>query len=182
MGEGGGLLTQGAYDDAAGADADRRRVRSVGPGQMLVTTDPEEVLAAYGLGSCIAVLGYEPKAGVGGLLHALLPQSCPGEGDAAKFADTGIRLLVGEMERLGSDRDATAWYLVGGADVLQGSKTTAGLNIGRGNVAMAESVMREEGMAIRSREVGGSVARTVRLSMRDGTVTVTPVGGDEQTL
>lgn len=157
-------------------------MRSVGLGQMLVSGDPRDVLVAHGLGSCVAVVGYEPKARVGGLLHALLPRGRPGQRDAARFVDTGIRLLVTEMERLGADRGATAWYLVGGADMLQRSITSADLRIGKGNVAMAESVMREEGMVVRSREVGGSVGRTVRLRIRDGTVTVRPVGGEERTL
>jgi chemotaxis protein CheC len=40
---------------------------------LMIETVPDEVLVAYGLGSCVAVCLYDPAARVGGMLHALLP-------------------------------------------------------------------------------------------------------------
>ena len=36
---------------------------------------PGDVLVTYALGSCIAVIIYDPVASVGGLLHYMLPDS-----------------------------------------------------------------------------------------------------------
>ena len=49
-------------------------VKSAGLGQIVTSRHPEETLIAYGLGSCVGIIGYDPVALVGGLLHALLPQ------------------------------------------------------------------------------------------------------------
>ena len=56
-----------------------------------------DVIITHALGSCIAVCIYDPMAGVGGMLHFLLPEARINPGAAkqqpAVFADTGIPLL-----------------------------------------------------------------------------------------
>lgn len=46
----------------------------VGVGDCRVTDEPVE-LVTYALGSCIAVVVWDPVAKVGGLLHFMLPDS-----------------------------------------------------------------------------------------------------------
>jgi len=38
-----------------------------------VSTDPEELLVTYALGSCMGVCLYDPAIPIGGMLHCLLP-------------------------------------------------------------------------------------------------------------
>ena len=69
----------------------------VGVGDMKVSSNPEDVLATYSLGSCIGLIIYDPVVSVGGLLHYMLPESSL-DGNKAKknpymFGDTGIPLL-----------------------------------------------------------------------------------------
>lgn len=72
----------------------------VGVADMKVSNHPGELLVTHALGSCIALAVYDPKAGVGGILHYLLPDSSLDFLKAQKhpyiFADTGIPRLFKE--------------------------------------------------------------------------------------
>jgi len=45
----------------------------IGVGDCQVSRNPEDCLVTYALGSCIAVIIYDPIAHVAGMLHYLLP-------------------------------------------------------------------------------------------------------------
>jgi len=47
----------------------------VGVGDMGVSNNPQITLSTYALGSCVAVVAYDPVAKAGGLLHLMLPDS-----------------------------------------------------------------------------------------------------------
>ena len=66
-------------------------------GDMIVSDNMDDVLVAYGLGSCVAVCLYDPVIKVGGMLHALLPS--PPNGDSqpknpAKFVDQLVKKRI----------------------------------------------------------------------------------------
>ncbi len=65
----------------------------VGVGDYKISTSPLEVLVTYSLGSCLGVAAYDPRAGVGGLLHFMLPDSRinaeKARAQPAMFADNG---------------------------------------------------------------------------------------------
>ena len=73
---------------------------------MVVSADPEDVLVAYGLGSCVAICLYDPLARVGGMLHALLPTLGKNNNIAhtpTKFVEQGVPLLVNALVALGAN-------------------------------------------------------------------------------
>ena len=158
------------------------RVRSAGLGQLVVSVSPEEVLVAYGLGSCVGVVGYDAQKRVAGLLHALLPQHRNGEENLAKFVDTGVPLLLQEMERMGALRRSITWYVVGGAQMLRLPGASTEFNIGAKNAEMAQLVMAREGLTPKAVDTGGNSGRTVKVRVRDGTVTVRTLGQSERRL
>ncbi len=176
------LASSGLSGGAPAALLGDESVKSAGLGQIVASGDPGDTLVAYGLGSCVGVVGFDPGTKVGGLLHALLPQHRPGEENLAKFVDTGIPRLVLEMERLGARRRGIIWYLVGGAEMLRMPGMTAQFNIGSKNSAMAQSVMAREGLPVRALDLGGSSGRTVKLSIQDGKVMVRTLGQGERAL
>jgi len=47
----------------------------VGVADVAVSSNPEDTLITYSLGSCIGVVIYDPAAKVAGLLHYMLPES-----------------------------------------------------------------------------------------------------------
>ena len=69
----------------------------VGMSDMRVSNDTKDVLITYSLGSCIGIAVHDPMAGVGGILHFMLPDSSLDRAKALKnpfiFADTGIPAL-----------------------------------------------------------------------------------------
>ena len=50
-----------------------REVLVAGIGEMVITTNPNAALIAYGLGSCVALSMWDPMACVAGLAHFMLP-------------------------------------------------------------------------------------------------------------
>ena len=70
----------------------------VGISDCKTSSDADAVLTTYALGSCIAVVVYDPVTRIGGLLHYMLPESSIEPAKAAQnpwmFADTGIPDLL----------------------------------------------------------------------------------------
>ena len=96
--------------------SDQRRI-SVGIGQIAVSNDPNEVLVAYGLGSCVGVSFYDPATRSGGLLHVLLPDSEGRASDGkepARYADWGVAALLGELTRRGASKASLVIKVAGG--------------------------------------------------------------------
>ena len=94
----------------------------VGVADLAVTADREATLITHALGSCIGVTVYDPIAGVGGMLHFMLPNSKLGRDKAdmnpAMFADTGIPLLFKECYRLGAAKHRIMVCAAGAAEVI----------------------------------------------------------------
>ena len=79
----------------------------VGMGDMLASNNPQCTLVTHSLGSCVGVVIYDPTVRVGGMLHAMLPDSNISAERAASrpfmFVDTGLpALLKPQMARRAS--------------------------------------------------------------------------------
>lgn len=92
-----------------------RRV-AVGIGELVVLADPTALLVALGLGSCVAVIAHSREPLLGGLLHFMLPASVEqhDHSNAARYADTGIRELLRQLQAVGADLRHTEFKLAGG--------------------------------------------------------------------
>lgn len=143
----------------------------VGVGDGKVTNIREDMLTTYALGSCVAVMTHDATAGVGGLLHLMLPDSALNTQKAAErpcmFADTGLRELLAAAQRLGADRKRTTVWLAGGAQVLANADV---FNIGKRNYQAVRKLLWREGLIVRGEEVGGTQSRTVRLDVATGQI------------
>ena len=42
---------------------------------MRISNNPEDVLVTYSLGSCVAIVLYDPYKKIGGMIHVMLPDS-----------------------------------------------------------------------------------------------------------
>jgi len=149
----------------------------VGIGEYKVTDDPSAVLITYSLGSCIAVVVYDPVVKVGGMLHLMLPESdinpLRAEERPGMFADTGIPLLLQECERLGADKKRLQVKVAGGGEMLDSSGF---FQIGKRNYAATRRILWQHGLMIRRQDVGGNANRTVSLEMATGKVKVSGDG------
>lgn len=141
----------------------------VGMGDGKVTNNREDVLTTYALGSCIAVITHDATAGVGGLLHLMLPDSKLDANKAAvrpwMFADSGLRELFSALQRLGCNLKRTNIWLAGGAQVLSNADV---FNIGKRNCQAVRKLLWQQGLIVRGEDVGGNKSRTVRLDVATG--------------
>jgi len=145
----------------------------IGIGDCAVSDSPETSLVTYALGSCIAVLIHDPIARVGGLLHYMLPDSNLDKAKAnvrpAMFADTGIPLLFHQAYGLGAVKANLIVAVFGGAQVMDANET---FNIGKRNHLALRKIFWRAGILARCEDVGGVLARTVRLDIADGQITL----------
>jgi chemotaxis protein CheD len=155
----------------------------VGVGGLAVSNNQSMVLATYSLGSCIGVTIYDPVARVGGLLHAMLPDSSINMAKAteqpAMFVDTGLPALFRAAYELSVLKHRVHICVAGGAQFLDKSGF---FNIGQRNYACLMDVLRKHGLVIKAEQVGGTVSRTVHLSLATGEVRLKTSGEASETV
>lgn len=154
---------------------------AVGLGECKVSRNIEEVLVAYGLGSCVGIGMYDPQLRLAGLLHAVLPISPNGVAErSAKYVTSGIEILLDEMIKAGAIPSRIIVRMAGGANMLTAPGFSKTFNIGTRNVETAHEVLKQHRLRLVSEEVGGTIGRTVRLYVYDGRMTIRTVGNQER--
>ena len=151
------------------AVSDTKRV-SVGIGQLAISTDPKEILVAYGLGSCIGVSVYDPGAKVAGLLHVLLPESggkVPSEKEPGRFADSGIDVLIRQVAEAGGVPRRLVVKLAGGASVL-GAANAEKFKIGERNAEAINERLKRHGLSVVASDLGCVKGRTLEVHPASG--------------
>lgn len=150
-----------------------RKQLVVGMGDMLTSNDSQAVLVTYSLGSCVGVAAYDPVARVGGLLHAMLPDSIINLERATSrpymFVDSGLPALFHAIYALGGVKSRLVVKLAGGAEFLDEKQI---FRIGVRNVEATLAMLERNGVAIGARETGGRESRTVRLDLTNGNFTI----------
>ena len=144
--------------------------RIVGIAQMAICRAPER-LACLGLGSCVAVILYDPSLRIAGIVHVLLPKApanCPTD---EKYADTGTRKLIKEMMALGAAKERLVAKLVGGAQMFPSLNLSIS-DIGKANCQEVRNALREFGIVIVAEDVEGSRGRSAHLNSETGKVVV----------
>ncbi len=153
----------------------------VGLGEIAVTNSPEATLVSLGLGSCVCVTVYDPKSGVAGMAHIVLPDSGGNEKrQTPKFADVAIPALFDQMVKAGATTTGLVVKLAGGAQMMQAKAPGASpINIGERNIEAVKALLQKAKCRVSAEDLGGTQGRTVRLSVGTGKVTVAVAGGDQ---
>ncbi len=155
----------------------------IGLGEMQVTTRQSAVLSCIGLGSCIAVCMYDHVFKVGGMVHVVLPQHDGlSDNNYAKYANTGVPLLVHELLRQGACRPRIHVKIGGGAQMSLAPGLKSTFRTGERNLEAVKEALAKEGLPLVSADVGGAKGRTVRLYMNSGRTTVKTAGDEEREL
>lgn len=147
-----------------------KAAKTVGIAQMAICRAPEQ-LSCLGLGSCVAVVVYDPTTKIGGIVHVLLPQApnpceCP-----EKYADTGTRKLVLEMIANGANKEKLVAKLVGGAQMFPGMNLYV-MDIGKQNAMEARRTLRELGIRIVAEDLEGNRGRSAHFDPETGRIVV----------
>lgn len=137
--------------------------------------DDGTLLVTSGLGSCVAVAVCDVDAGVGGLLHAMLPEADGPVDKPAKYVDSGLDEMLSAMARLGASPDNLTAKLAGGSAMLD---LSIGDGVGARNVAAAERALADADVELLAAETGGDSGRSVSFSPTSGDVTIDRVDAE----
>jgi len=141
----------------------------VGIAEYEVTTNGA-ALTTSGLGSCIGVALLDEAEDVAGLVHVMLPSAEEGDGNPAKFADSGVEALVEAMEQNGARREDMTAKIAGGSDMLDFSST--GESIGSRNAKQVKATLEEFDIPLAGADLGGDHGRSLRLETATGDLVV----------
>lgn len=126
------------------------------------------ILITYALGSCIGLCFHDPRIKLGALLHVMLPLNMEtGRKNPLKYADTGIRETLRQMEAQGASRSRITVKIAGGAKMFEVNGGNLG-NIGQRNIESVHLILRKEGIRLMAEDVGGTVARTLLFDVVSG--------------
>ena len=128
------------------------------------------ILITYALGSCIGLCFHDPRLNLGALLHVMLPLNMEaGRKNPLKYADTGIRETLRQLEAKGASRSRLTVKIAGGAKMFEISDKNSNLgNIGQRNIESVRMNLKKEGVRLLKEDVGGSVARTLLFDVNSG--------------
>ena len=147
---------------------------------------PPEVLAAIGLGSCVAVVLYDKHLTMAGLAHIMLPNIRGNlsnqEQNACKFADSGIHLLLDTLIKKGAKKDNLFAKIAGGAQMFSLKSNNDILKIGERNINSVKSTLGSLNIEITAEDVGGTYGRTIDFDIKNGILKVKTIGFGEKIL
>ena len=137
------------------------------------------MLVTYALGSCIGICLHDPMLKLGALIHIMLPVNMEANRtNTMKYADTGIRETLKQMEAMGARRTRITAKIAGGAKMFETGSASLG-NIGQRNIESVHLNLRKEGIRLLKEDVGGSVARTLLFDVDSGLGCVRSYGRPE---
>ena len=125
-------------------------------GECRTSNDPITLLSTV-LGSCVAACIWDPRAGVGGMNHFLLPFGPAADRtDPLRYGVHSMELLTNELLKQGANRKYLQAKLFGGATML------ANLGrIGDANASFARDYLANENIPCMAEDLGGTLARRV---------------------
>jgi len=138
------------------------------PGEFYVTSKADETLVTV-LGSCVAACIRDPRRGIGGMNHFMLPQGRSGgwgnDAQSARFGNFAMEKLINELLKAGCTRDSLEVKIFGGGNV-----TDSNMAIGTENAEFALRYIEAEGLKCLAQDLGGRFPRRIHYSAQTGKV------------
>ncbi len=155
----------------------------VGMADLNVCVSPNAI-TTLGLGSCVGIVLYDPVKKIAGMVHIMLPDSTKiiNNENKAKFADTGIDLLIKRMIEIGADRRLLIAKIAGGAQMFAFSNNSEMMRIGERNVEATKLKLAQLGISIRAEDTGANYGRTIEFYPENGTLLIKSVGRERKIL
>lgn len=151
----------------------RAEKKIIGIAELVVSRDPEDLLITYALGSCLGFSVHDPVAGVGGLVHLMLPTSQLDPQRAAvnpeRFVDTGVPALFKTCYKMGARKERMIAKVAGGASMI-GNGRPDSFQTGRRNIVTLKKLLWKNGVFLKAEETGGNLSRTISLQVGTGEV------------
>lgn len=143
------------------------------PGECYVTGGTEMISTV--LGSCISVCVRDPLVRVGGMNHFMLPLQSGATGisraaamdPALCYGNWAMEYLVNEILKLGGRKERLEIKVFGGGRVLAGMTN---IDVGKQNIDFIKQYIENEGLMIKSQDVGDIYPRKVLYFPETGNV------------
>ena len=121
------------------------------PGEYYVTG--RDMLLVTVLGSCVAACIRDPKTGLGGMNHFMLPES----GDrndvlssSMRYGGYAMEVLVNQLVKMGANRARLEAKVFGGGRVMAALSSS---NVGERNCSFVLDFLRTEGIAVSAQDL-----------------------------
>jgi len=158
---------------SASASGTEYRETIVGVADIKMATGASWIITTYALGSCLGITLYDPVKRVGGMLHAMLPDSklhqSQGATKIAMFLDSGMNELLLQLRKAGVNERGLECKVFGGSQVMSADKF---FRIGDRNIETFKALSQSLGLRVSVWEVGGHVNRTIKFYLESGQVSV----------
>ncbi|MEH6497269.1 MAG: chemoreceptor glutamine deamidase CheD [Pseudomonas marincola] len=149
------------------AKTDHQVVRVL-PGDHYVSETKDEMIVTI-LGSCVAACIRDPKTGIGGMNHFMLPESETGNWGAVsatmRYGNFAMETLINEILRTGCTRERLEVKLFGGGNVTPGR-----VRVGDMNGQFALNYLKHEGLQPAAYDLGGTSPRRIHFYPETGKV------------
>lgn len=151
------------------------------PGDFYVTRE-DEVLDTV-LGSCVSACIRNPKTGIGGMNHFMLPHPRNGNSadswgsvasSATRYGSASMEQLINRILNAGGTRADLEVKIFGGARVL-----AATTDVGQHNVEFVRAFIKQEGLKVSSEDVGNVTPRHIQYFPLSGKVRVKHLGNSQ---
>ena len=156
------------YRNASGVSTAR-----ILPGEYYVTREDEVIDTV--LGSCVAACIRNPRLGIGGMNHFMLPRPSGSAADAweqvagraMRYGSASMEQLINRVLSAGGMRQDLEVKIFGGGRVLPRLS-----DIGARNLDFVREFLKQEGLQIVAEDAGDTCSRHVQYSPRSGRVRV----------
>ena len=137
----------------------------------------EGILITYELGSCIGLCFHDPRLRLGALLHIMLPLNMEaGRTHPMKYADTGIKETLRQLEAKGASRSRMTVKIAGGAKMFEIAGGSGLGNIGQRNIESVHAILKRDNLRLCGEYTGGTVARTLLFDVGSGQACIRSYG------
>lgn len=141
----------------------------VGIAELKTAFAPVSIITT-GLGSCVGICLWDPIIKVGGMVHIMLPDSTQVKTvhNKAKYADSGIAMLIEQMSKLGANPHRLVAKIAGGSQMFNFPGSSNLIRIGERNVQTVKSILEASKIKILAEDTGGNYGRTIEFYTNNG--------------
>lgn len=154
----------------------------IGIAELNVVKAPDKI-STLGLGSCCGVTLYNKASQICGMVHVMLPAATAvsDHSNKAKFADSGILLLLEQVQRCGAPRAGIVAKLAGGAHMFATLNMQNNLlKVGERNVQACREMLAKLRIPIIAEDVLGTYGRSITFDPVTGMLQIKTVGMGER--
>jgi chemotaxis protein CheD len=132
------------------------------PGEFYISENREMITTV--LGSCVSACVYDPKQGIGGMNHFMLPEKGDSvEGESARYGIYAMESLINELMKCGSKKNDLKVKLFGGGKIIEKMS-----DVGRKNILFAKNFIYAEGLELEASDLGLIYPRKVNFFPHTG--------------